>query len=87
MGPAGVPMGIVKDIQTAMTHDEHIVPDDGDGEENEVLRAAREAKEARERAEGKKKDRKLGWKTAAAAGLGSAAIMAALLYANREKGD
>lgn len=59
---------------------------EGEAEENEVLRAAREAKEARERASqsGKKG---INWKTAAAAGLGSAAIIAALLYAQRDKGD
>lgn len=68
-------------------HDEQDVPHDDEGEENEVLRAAREAKEARDRADGQRTDRKLGWKTAAAAGLGSAAIIAALLYVNRDKPD
>lgn len=55
-------------------------------EENEVLRAAREAKEARVRAgesQGAKKG--INWKTAAAAGLGSAAIIAALIYSQRDK--
>jgi hypothetical protein len=70
-----------------MMSDEPATPQDGDGEENEVLREARLAKEARARADAKKGERKLGWKTAAAAGLGSAAIMAALLYANRDKRD
>ncbi|PQM28050.1 hypothetical protein CVO77_05895 [Sphingopyxis lindanitolerans] len=63
-----------------------------DEEENEVLRAARElqaqkeaadATEAADREAGKGK--RAGWKTAAAAGLGSAAVIAALLYANRDK--
>ncbi|WP_428630904.1 hypothetical protein [Sphingopyxis sp.] len=63
-------------------------------EENEVLRAARESrqqKEAADAAEAADKDAakgsKRGWKTAAAAGLGigSAAVIAALLYANRDK--
>lgn len=66
-------------------------------EENEVLREARLAKEARERAaqsagksagasSGKGQGKGgIGWKTAAAAGLGSAAIVAALLYARRDK--
>jgi len=57
--------------------------DEDAGEENEVLRAARLAKEQRERA-GRKGG--LGWKSAAAAaGVGSAALIAALLYANRNK--
>lgn len=59
-------------------------------EENEVLRAAREQrqqKEAADAAEAAAKGGKRGWKTAAAAGLGigSAAVIAALLYANRDK--
>ena len=62
-------------------------------EENEVLRASRELqqqKEAADAAEAADEDAakgKRGWKTAAAAGLGigSAAVIAALLYANRDK--
>lgn len=62
-------------------------------EENEVLRAAREqqaqkdAAEATEAAdrEAAKGGRKIGWKTAAGIGVGSAAVLAALLYANRDK--
>jgi regulator of protease activity HflC (stomatin/prohibitin superfamily) len=62
-------------------------------EENEVLRAARErqhqreAAEATEAADKEAAKGKRGWKTAAAAGLGigSAAVIAALLYANRGK--
>ena len=64
-------------------------PADDEPEENEVLHATRMAKESRERARNSasdgKDDRKIGWKTAAAAGLGSAAIIAALLYARRDK--
>ncbi len=45
------------------------------GEENEVLRASRLAKSV---APGK---RSLGWKTAAGIGIGSGAVIAALLYA------
>ena len=57
-------------------------------EENEVLRAAREAKEARQRASMSQSSKKgINWKTAAAAGLGSAAIIAALIYAQRDKDD
>ncbi len=62
-------------------------------EENEVLRAARERRqqqEAADAAEAADKEAakgKRGWKTAAAAGLGigSAAVIAALLYVNRDK--
>lgn len=62
-------------------------------EENEVIRAARELraqKEAAEATEAADRDAakgKRGWKTAAAAGIGigSAAVIAALLYANRGK--
>lgn len=66
--------------------------EDGAAEENDILREARLAKEARERAEAaaeaaSKTERKVGWKTAAAAGLGSAAIMAALIYATRNRDD
>jgi len=70
-------------------------PQDDEPEENEVLRAARERqqqKEAADAAEAADKEAargngKRGWKTAAAAGLGigSAAVIAALLYANRDK--
>ncbi len=63
-------------------------------EENEVLRAARELRQQREAAEATEKadqhaarDKRAGWKTAAAAGIGigSAAVIAALLYVNRDK--
>ena len=68
-------------------------PPPGEEEENEVLRAARERQQQREAAEATEAaDKeaakgKRGWKTAAAAGLGigSAAVIAALLYANRDK--
>jgi hypothetical protein len=68
-----------------------------DEEENEVIRAARELqaqKEAAEATEAADKDaapkdgkKARTWKTAAAAGLGigSAAVLAALLYTNRDK--
>ena len=66
---------------------------DDDRQENEVLRAARELrqqKEAADAAEAADQDAakgRRGWKTAAAAGLGigSAAVIAALLYVNRDK--
>ncbi|WP_332819781.1 hypothetical protein [Sphingopyxis sp.] len=70
-------------------------PQDDEQEENEVIRAARERRQQQEAAdaaeaadkEAAKGNGKRGWKTAAAAGLGigSAAVIAALLYANRDK--
>jgi hypothetical protein len=65
--------------------------DDAGQPENEVLRAAREAKAQAEKAEtgaadpatGKKP--KVGWKTGVGIGVGSAALLAALLFANRKK--
>ena len=68
-------------------------PHDDEQEENEVLRAARErqqqkeAADAAEAADQEATKGKRGWKTAAAAGLGigSAAVIAALLYVNRDK--
>lgn len=63
-----------------------------EAEENEVLRAARESREQKAAAdaseEALKNDgnkRALGWKTAAGVGVGSAALLAALLFANRSK--
>lgn len=55
--------------------------------ENEVLRETRLAKEARERAGGDGQAKRAGWKAAAAAGLGigSAALIAALLYTRKDK--
>ena len=73
------------------------LPETGTGEEteNEVLRAARELQAQKEAADateaadkGETAAKKKGWKTAAAAagiGVGSAAVLAALLYANRGK--
>ncbi|WP_188236797.1 hypothetical protein [Sphingopyxis sp. LK2115] len=65
-------------------------PADDEAQENEVLRAARELQQQREAAEAAEKEAgksRRGWKTAAAAGIGigSAAVIAALLYANRGK--
>lgn len=71
-------------------------PPHDEDEENEVVRAARELRAQKEAAEATqaadkdaaaKSDKKRGWKTAAAAGIGigSAAVLAALLYANRDK--
>ena len=62
-------------------------------EENEVLRAARELRAQKEAAEATeaadreaaKGGKKIGWRTAAGIGIGSAAVLAALLYANRDK--
>lgn len=69
-------------------------PPQDEEEENEVLRAARilqaqkeaaEATEAADKEAEAKAGKKIGWKTAAGIGVGSAAVLAALLYANRDK--
>lgn len=52
-------------------------------EENEVLRETRRLSELRERAE--QAARNVGWKAAAGIGIGSAAVLAAVLYASRKK--
>lgn len=64
------------------------LPDD-EGE-NEVLRETRrlqQQKDAAARAESKDKSarRPVNWKTAAGIGIGSAAVLAALIFANRDK--
>ena len=85
-----------KDALEKMTDQNDPIPGQEDvQEENEVLRAARERQQQREAAEATeaadkdaaKGNGKRGWKTAAAAGIGigSAAVLAALLYANRGK--
>lgn len=61
------------------------------GAENEVVRAVRESQAQKEAADAATADkdgtgkRGLGWKTAAGIGIGSAALLAAVLFANREK--
>jgi hypothetical protein len=70
-------------------------PRNDETEENEVLRAARELQAQKEAAEATEaadkdaaeRDGKKGrnWKAAAGLGIGSAAVLAALLYANRDK--
>lgn len=61
------------------------MPDDQDETpDNETMRAVKRAKTAREGAE---KKSALNWKTAAGIGIGSAAIAAALIYANKRKKD
>jgi hypothetical protein len=65
--------------------------DDAEQPENEVLRAARESKAQAEKAEAGAADpatgnkAKIGWRTGVGIGVGSAALLAALLYANRKK--
>lgn len=77
-----------------MTDQNEPIPGQDEGEENEVLRAARElqhqkeaadATEAADKAAPKGGKRGKGWKAAAGIGIGSAAVLAALLYANRDK--
>ena len=53
------------------------------GTENEVVRESRLARELRAKAE--KAAKSVNWKTAAGIGIGSAALIAAALYANRKK--
>jgi hypothetical protein len=69
-----------------MTSPQDNTPDSPETEENEVLREARRVREQKERADAKGR---LGWKAGAAAaiGVGSAALIAALLYANRDRKD
>ena len=52
-------------------------------EENEVVRETRLARELRAKAE--KAAKTVNWKTAAGIGIGSAALIAAALYASRRK--
>ena len=69
-----------------MTSPQDNTPDSPETEENEVLREARRVREQKERADAKGR---LGWKAGAAAaiGVGSAALIAALHYANRDRKD
>ena len=78
-----------------MTNQGQSTPPPAEDEENEVLRATREPqqqKEAAEAAEAAARDatvrserKGIAWKAAAGLGIGSAAVLAALLYANRDK--
>lgn len=52
-------------------------------QENEVVRETRLARELRAKAE--KAAKSVNWKTAAGIGIGSAALIAAALYASRKK--
>ncbi|WOF43974.1 hypothetical protein KNJ79_03205 [Sphingopyxis indica] len=78
---------------TLETNDDHEPLTAADaGEENEVLRAVRERKQQEQAAEEAeaadgRRGKRIGWKTAAAAGIGigSAAVLAALLYAGRDR--
>ncbi len=61
-----------------------ISPAAADGpEENEVVRETRLARDLRTKAE--KAAKSVNWKTAAGIGIGSAALIAAALYASRKK--
>jgi hypothetical protein len=53
-------------------------------EDNEAIRAAKRAKRAKASAEAREA-RPIGWKTAAGIGIGSAAVVAALIYANKAR--
>lgn len=63
-------------------------PPEDDVPENEVMRETRRAKEQAEKAEAavaKAAKKQIGWKAGVGIGVGSAALLAALLYANRKK--
>jgi hypothetical protein len=75
------PVGDTEDPIVAASRDASAMPQED--EENEVLRETRRLRDLRERAE--RAAGKVGWKTAAGIGIGSAALLAAALYANRKK--
>ena len=52
-------------------------------EDNEAIREVKRARARKEGAEGEKKP--VNWKAAAGIGIGSAAILGALIYANRNR--
>jgi hypothetical protein len=63
-----------------------------DAEENEIVSAARESRAQQEAADASAAETDpaaaktgFGWKKAAGIGIGSAAVLAALIYANRDK--
>jgi hypothetical protein len=57
-------------------------PDDDQKPDNETMRAVKRAKASEAAIKEKKM---IGWKTAAGIGIGSAAIAAALIYANKAR--
>jgi hypothetical protein len=65
------------------------VPPGDDVPENEVMRETRRAREQAAKAEaaeaGKTRKKQMGWKTGVGIGVGSAALLAALMYANRKR--
>jgi hypothetical protein len=73
--------GPAEDPIVAASRDASALPEEAD--ENEVLRETRRLRELRNRAE--RAASKVGWKTAAGIGIGSAALLAAALYANRKR--
>jgi hypothetical protein len=77
----GRPDEMAEDPIVLASRDASAMPQDD--EENEVLRETRRLRDLRERAE--RAASKVGWKTAAGIGIGSAALLAAALYANRKK--
>ena len=63
-----------------------------DAEENEIVSATRESQAQKAAADASEADEKgvaqksgIGWKKAAGIGIGSAAVLAALLFVNRDK--
>src|SRR3546814_13518048 len=79
-----------KKVEKTMTNQGEPTPPPNEDEENEVLRAARERHEQQEaveaaEAEAKGGKRGRGWQAAAGLGIGSAAVIAALLYRSEER--
>jgi hypothetical protein len=61
-------------------------PDDDQKPDNETMRAVKRAKASEAAVQEKVQEKKsIGWKTAAGIGIGSAAIAAALIYANKAR--
>lgn len=80
--PENPPIEPVEADDPMVTASRNTMASEGD-EENEVLRETRRAHDLRDKAE--RAARKVGWKTAAGIGIGSAAVLAAALYASRKK--
>ncbi len=53
--------------------------------ENEAIRAVKQAKARAEAVADKTEKKPINWKTAAGVGIGSAAVLAALIYANKKR--
>jgi hypothetical protein len=68
------------DPESCLIHVYHMIDNDDTPPDNETMREVKRAKARKEAVE--EKDG-MGWKTAAAIGIGSAALAAALIYASK----